>query len=29
MILKPGNTWVHLVPNARSEVEGSRDYAAK
>lgn len=26
MVLKPGNTWVHLVPDANSEVEGSFDF---
>ncbi|MGH2751074.1 MAG: DUF3048 domain-containing protein [Actinomycetota bacterium] len=26
MVLAPGSTWIHLVPNAESEVEGSFDF---
>lgn len=26
MVLAPGSTWIHLVPNAKSEVEGSFDF---
>ncbi len=27
MVFAPGSVWIHLVPNARGEVEGSFDYA--